>query len=275
MQRISYDKNKSFIWRHTIDDSPKAQASAMHYDDYMIITYLLQGSGNIFVEEKSFDISTGDIVIVTPNEFHRASFFGTPYSERISIYLLPSFAEQMGATSESLFSIFHDRKPGCGNVIPSSVVDELGLGEILKKMQFPTDCDSELLLRCEIVKLLLLLKKAVPHTQNFEAHSSVSKTAKGALEYINSHLCEELSTASIAEALFVDKSYLCREFRRNTGVTVNQYISHKRIILAIQLIENGVSCTDACYQSGFGNYSSFYKYYRKYTSLSPQARKYK
>ena len=97
---------------------------------------------------------------------------------------------------------------------------------------------------------------------------------KNALEYINAHLCETLSTKSIAEALFIDKSYLCREFKRNTGATINQYISRKRIILAIQLIENGVSCTDACYQSGFGNYSSFYKYYRKYTEKTPGTRKY-
>lgn len=273
MQKISYDKNKSFIWRRTLDDSPRNPPSAMHYDDYMVITYLLQGSGNIFVEEKSFDINTGDIVTVTPNEFHRTYFNGDPNHERISIYLLPSFAEQVGVDQETLFSIFRDRKAGSGNVIPSSIVKELGIDKTLSDMKEPYDHDTEILLRCEIVKLLLLLKQAVPHANESEAAKKLSKTAKNTLEYINAHLCEDISTESIAEALFIDKSYLCREFKRNTGATINQYISRKRVILAIQLMESGVSCTDACYQSGFGNYSSFYKYYRKYTGKDPRSRK--
>jgi AraC-like DNA-binding protein len=220
------------------------------------------------------DINAGDIIMVTPNEFHRTSLMGDPYNERISIYLLPCFAEQMGVSQETLFGAFYGRKRGVGNVIPASIVKELGLNEILENMQLPRDDDEELLLRCKISELLLLLKKAVPLANESKATTNIRKTVKRALEYINSHLCENISTDSIAKALFIDKSYLCREFKRNIGVTVNEYISHKRIILAIQLIENGVPCTDACYQSGFGNYSSFYKYYKKYTENSPHERKY-
>ena len=40
-------------------------------------------------------------------------------------------------------------------------------------------------------------------------------------------------------------------FRDETGYTIGKYITEKRLYLANHAIEQGVSVTDACYQSGF------------------------
>ena len=128
---------------------------------------------------------------------------------------------------------------------------------------------------CKIVELLIMLKRALPLAAKESLPGKESKTTTAAIAYINRHLSEELSTSGIADALFLDKSYLCREFKKNTGATINQYITKKRICAAINLMAGGVSCTEACYRSGFGNYSSFYKYYRRYTGSLPNGSKIK
>ncbi|MDD7388868.1 MAG: helix-turn-helix domain-containing protein [Lachnospiraceae bacterium] len=46
-------------------------------------------------------------------------------------------------------------------------------------------------------------------------------------------------------------------------------MTENRLFTARKLIQNGVSVTDACYQSGFRNYSAFYRAYKnKYQETS-------
>ena len=277
MKRISYEENKNFIFRYTEDSVPREPTDGMHYDSSMAITYIIEGKGRIFVENTHTDIFEGDVVIVSPNEFHRTSLWGEPEHKRISVYVRRELAEATGIAANRLFGIFFDRKQGKGNVIPAKVASEIGLHKLFESMEAPEDgdVDGEILLQCRIVELLLLLKKALPLAEKETLPSKESKTTAGVIEYINEHLTEELSTSRIAEALFMDKSYLCREFKKNTGATINQYITKKRICKAAALMAEGESCTEACYQSGFGNYSSFYKYYRRYTDGVPGERKIK
>ena len=78
----------------------------------------------------------------------------------------------------------------------------------------------------------------------------------------------------IASACFLHRSYLMHLFRDETGYTIGKYITEKRLYLANHAIEQGVSVTDACYQSGFRNYTTFYQAYRnKYHKSPKQARK--
>ena len=269
MTQISYEKNKNFIWRHTVDNVPREPSNIMHYDNSMVITYFMRGHGSIFVENSHTDISEGDLVVVSPNEFHRTTFEGSPVHERISIYVQPSLAESTGINREQLFGIFFDRKQGRGNVIPAKVIKELGIDRILCDMSAPEDSDGDIILQCKIIELLIRLKRAIAMVEREPLPVRESKTTTAVIGYINEHLSEELTTSGIAEALFLDKSYLCREFKKNTGATINQYVTKKRLCMAINLMASGRSCTEACYLSGFGNYSSFYKYYRRYTDSTP------
>ena len=92
--------------------------------------------------------------------------------------------------------------------------------------------------------------------------------------YINAHLTEDLSIDRIADAAFLNRSYLMHLFRDETGYTIGKYVTEKRLYLANHAIEQGVSVTDACYQSGFRNYTTFYQAYRnKYHKSPKQARK--
>ena len=275
MKLVAYEKNKNFLWKYTADDIPTDPPNVMHYDSSMVITYLIKGTGSIFSENVHTDIFEGDIIIVSPNEFHRATFDRSSEHERMSIYVYDSLAETSGINRDLLFGIFFDRKPGVGNVIPARVAREQGIHALLESMQAPTDEEEDVILQCKILELLVMLKKAMPLAAKEKLPRRESKTTSAAIAYISEHLSEEISTSKIADALFLDKSYLCREFKKNTGATVNQYVTKKRLCTAIGLMANGVNCTEACYRSGFGNYSSFYKYYCRYTGVSPTETKIK
>lgn len=68
---------------------------------------------------------------------------------------------------------------------------------------------------------------------------------------------------------FISKYYMNRAFKKATGTTVMDYLIYKRVIMARQLILNGHTASDAAAQSGFGDYSTFYRAYKKLMHHAP------
>lgn len=87
--------------------------------------------------------------------------------------------------------------------------------------------------------------------------------------YINRNLTGELSLDVLTEQLFVSKYYLCRIFKKYTGMTVVRNINHKRLMLAKDLYRNGHSLSEAAL-SGVADYSAFYKVCVKEPGQTPR-----
>ncbi|MDF2611974.1 MAG: rhaS 9 [Lachnospiraceae bacterium] len=83
------------------------------------------------------------------------------------------------------------------------------------------------------------------------------------LDYINEHLAEEISIDQLSAQFYLSRYYLMHFFKEETGYTIGNYITEKRLLLAKNLVQNGSSITDACYQSGFKNYSTFSRAFKK------------
>ena len=112
-----------------------------------------------------------------------------------------------------------------------------------------------------------ILNKCITETNTLVSYN---KYIKNIITYINDNLTSNLNLDTISEHFFINKSYLCRIFKKHTGFTVNKYITHKRIMLVRELCHNNVSLSEASIQAGFGNYSNFYKMYVKETGHTPK-----
>ena len=55
---------------------------------------------------------------------------------------------------------------------------------------------------------------------------------------------------------------MMRQFKEETGYTIHQYITEKRVLKAKGMIQAGMSATQACYACGFQNYSTFSRAYK-------------
>ena len=252
LKRTVYQNHPSITWTHTIEDQEiESIKSCMHYDQALILTCLVHGTGRLMVEGTTYELHDGDILILNPTEFHSCHFDKSPNHERISLYISSKLASEVSSSPEALYRAYYDRAPGNQNVIPAKVAQELNIHTLLSAITVVPDEEADredynLLLTCCTVQLLLLLKKA-----------------------IIADPVEHISICDIAASLFLDQSYLCRVFRKFTGMTPQQYISRKRLDRAIELLNRGVCCTDACFESGFGNYSSFFKAFLAYTGTAP------
>ncbi len=89
------------------------------------------------------------------------------------------------------------------------------------------------------------------------------------IAYIDKNITETLTLDILAKNFGVSTSYLSHQFKTHTGVSVFRYIKLKRLNLAKNYYESGLSLTEAAISAGFAEYSLFYKAYRKEFGESP------
>jgi AraC-like DNA-binding protein len=65
---------------------------------------------------------------------------------------------------------------------------------------------------------------------------------------------------------------MMRIFKKETGQSVYEYLTERRLFFARELIRQGVPATESCFQAGFGSYSSFTRAYGKRFGTTPTGR---
>ena len=118
--------------------------------------------------------------------------------------------------------------------------------------------------------MIHLNRAALKNSLEFINTASEDSKVISILRYINDHLTEELNIDKLSEVFFISKYYMMRQFKQETGYTLGNYISRKRLLLAKELILSGVPGTQACFDCGYRDYSTFSRAYRQLFSESPR-----
>ncbi len=97
-----------------------------------------------------------------------------------------------------------------------------------------------------------------------------SSTVERALEYMHTHLAENLSLADVASAVGSAPSHLSRLFSRHGGDTFVHVFCRLRISAAKDLLNSGqYRVKEVCSMVGFNDQAYFSRVFRKYEGMSP------
>jgi AraC family transcriptional regulator len=90
------------------------------------------------------------------------------------------------------------------------------------------------------------------------------------VDYIEEHLCEQISLATLAQLVRLSPHYFCRAFKQSFRITPHRYHSARRIEHGkVLLARPSRSVTDIGLTLGFSATSSFSATFRKATGLTP------
>lgn len=127
-------------------------------------------------------------------------------------------------------------------------------------------------------KLTELLEHIMEETVTVELQDYSTAEPKGVSSidiqpiknYIDDHFTEELSLESVAAALYMNKSYLSKRFKKTYGTTVNTYIQQMRITKAKGLLRfSNSSVEEIGIAVGYTDSNYFSRQFRKLESMSP------
>ena len=90
-------------------------------------------------------------------------------------------------------------------------------------------------------------------------------------EYIDKNFTNSLSIKEISDEFHLNASYIMRTFKKETGNTIQQVITQKRIKEACRLLEtSNLSITEISFMVGFNSPSYFSSVFKENTKISPQ-----
>ena len=122
----------------------------------------------------------------------------------------------------------------------------------------------------ELCRQCLRFIAGIQKSIRVEGRTVKNETVRAIVAYLNENFWKELNIQSIADRFFVNMSYLCQVFKRETGHTMLEYISTLRIEQACALIRNSdFSVSEICEKVGYGDYCHFNKVFRRIMGKSP------
>ncbi len=251
----------------------------LHYHDFHKLMLFLGGNAGYIIEGRQYDLQPLDLVLVPAGWLHRPLIYDESLYERVIVYLSDEYFREMSTRGTDLFACFRAGQEKGSCLIRPSGQDAARLREQVPSLTRCAEDDgfgAGLLRQALVAELLILINRMVLNREStFAMEAASNPVVLEVMDYINTHLTDEdLSVDSVAKHALLGRSYLMHLFKAETGYTLGRYITEKRLFLACACLEKGLSVTEACYQSGFGNYSTFYYAYRKKYGVSPNRKRY-
>lgn len=120
--------------------------------------------------------------------------------------------------------------------------------------------------------LLSLMRKYVFNASPAETVTSEKIKITEIISYLDANYREKILLDELAFLFLTNRTTLCKEFRKKTGVTVNRYINQKKLSKALALLkETDLSVTAISEQLNFDSIHYFTKFFTKETGISPSA----
>ena len=249
-----------------------------HYHDFHKIIIFIDGEGQYIIEGKNYPLKPRDILFVSAGEIHRPVTYPGKLYERIVIYVSQDFLahwqQEQWEDNTNLSDCFRlARETSSVMHMPKGTEHDLlfhmkKIERVDKDEGFANQLYTEIL----FIEFMILLNRALQSNQLEQLHEAIYDTkVQQIIEYINSHLAEDLSIDMLADVAFMSKYYLMRKFKAETGYSIHQYITSKRLLLAKELLNTtDTAITDICFQCGFKDYSSFFREFQKNFKVSPR-----
>lgn len=222
----------------------------------------------------SFKMSPGDLMIVPPGVSHHAVINDPEATYRRFVFWISKeccsnlMAESVDYTyimqkAEAFHQYIHHLAPADFHQVESRF---LRLLEEITSERYGTTAARHLYL-CD---LILTINRIIYDYDHAKTGSDELSLFRSILSYIESNLEEPLSLDEIAGKFYVSKYYVAHLFKDTLGISLHQYIIKKRLAECRSAIVSGDSISKTYEKFGFGDYSSFFKAFKKEYGMSPK-----
>ena len=250
-----------------IKDQTKREFS-YHYHDFHKVIIFLSGKAAYHIEGKSYYLKPWDILLVNRHAIHKPEIdFSVPY-ERFVLWIRDDIK------STELLRCFQKAIDRSYNLIrlDSDTQEKLKqllyeLEAALKDKKFGSELLGSALFTQFMVYVnrIFLEKQYIYDARSYSSDSQIEEL----LRYINHNLTEDLSIETLARKYYLSKYHMMRKFKEETGYTIHNYIISKRLLLARTKISEGIPILKAAQLSGFSDYTTFSRAYKKQFGTAP------
>ena len=271
MEPLSYEERgylcEPFRLFHLADN--RHEEVPYHYHTFHKIILLLAGRADYAIEGERYSLSPGDYVLVGRGSIHRPIVARGDFYERAILYISPEYLQKLSCPDGDLENCFLRSQEGFHYVYHAGAGDRVRqLFALLEQSRREGVFGASLLCQALFVQLMVEVNRISLSGNTVSAASGDSKIV-ALLQYLNAHLTEGLTIDELAARFYISKYHMMRRFRDETGYTIHGYVTEKRLLLAQQLLEQGLPMGETALRCGYQEYSTFSRAYKKQFGRSP------
>ena len=242
-----------------------------NHDGYELLLFL-KGDASVFVESEEKKLEPGDIIMIRPYLFHGIRVADISCYERVVLNIRPEILQNLSDGESDLSLCFHasESRLNLLHLTETLLSDMLALLDNLEAALNNIQIGHTVLSRALLAEFLVLLCRQTTLSADVSYHSVMFPVVSEIFAFIETHITENITVASLAQALHHNGDYLSRIFKKTTGSSLKHYINAKKISLAQQYLHKGYSPYDVCFLTGYNNYSSFSRRFKEQIGESPK-----
>ena len=255
--------NDRVHYAHSVDHT-KSDDYQLHCHGCYEIYYFIAGDVSYLVEGKLYKPAPRSLLLLPCKCFHGVKVESEKAYERFTLHFREDVIPK--ENRQQLLSVFS------GGELYYQNVDEYRIPVFFDNLE---DCAAMpdplrwTAITAEIQSLLAHMLFMAQSSSSSTPSESISQTVSRLISYLNSHFTDPVTLDDLSARFFISKHHLNKVFRKATGTTVGEYVIHKRVIAAQQMIQGGTAATQAAISAGFNDYSVFYRAYRRILGHSP------
>ena len=258
--------NEQFRLFHLKDQTRKE--FSYHYHDFHKVVIFISGKAAYHIEGKAYQLKPWDILLVNRHAIHRPEIDTSVPYERFILWI------QNDIPWQELLKCFQKANDRSYNLVRLNSALQEKMKDILFELENSAKSDEygrEILTQSLFLQFMVYLNRIFLEKQYIFDKKSYTFDSQIAniLQYINHNLKADLSVEALAAKYYVSKYHLMRKFKEETGYTLHNYIVNKRLLMARTLISEGMPVIKAAQESGFAEYSTFSRAYRRQFKTSP------
>ena len=258
---IRYSKNISYGY----------DVDSMHIHDVYEI-YMVQSSGIKFlVNGQIFELDCGDVMLFTNRDLHKVS---VPQDSRYERHIITFPPHILPERERAELLMCFERGEGQHNhkvkLTPEEQKTFLNLIKALDE-EGQQQKFNKLGQQLELCRILLFLNRVRSERQQMNVATTYSTDSRirRVLEYVDTNYEQQITLDELGGLCYLNKYYLCRLFRQETGFCIHDYITYRRLSVAVGLLRKGESVSAAARLSGFKSDSFFITTFKKHFGKTP------
>ena len=211
---------------------------------YTLIHYVFRGKGTLFTPAGSFPVKAGEAFLIRQGEV--AHYRADP--EEPWYYCWIGFDGTLSAQFDTLPPVF--------------TPDGQPFQNIIKAAEKPDS--AEYLMSAELFRLYASLFNRQPRS---------NRHVQQVKNYIRLSYMYPIRVDAISKKLNLDRRYLARLFKEQTGISIQQFLMNTRMEEADRRLQEGYSVKESAHMAGYDDISNFSKLYKKHFGRSPALRR--
>lgn len=247
-----------------------------HHHDLYELLYIVSGKVLYSVENQKYELSPGDLMIISPSTLHKLIKINTNPCQRIVLTFTENYAKSLSTSNTNILDVFTMAK--------NKGIHKISIQHNLKhkfenylntmaKLQFSKDFGADLFYNTCFLQCIFTIYGAINEIKE-DVNTSIMQNKNTLIvqvvDYIKDNLSNKILIDDIAKHLSISPSRLSHIFKEQTGMSILNFIIKKRMIYAKELIKQGEAFVNIAHKCGMKDYTSFFRSFKKEYGITPK-----